>query len=102
MDGTVGTPATDLSYGLVDQWEQLPESLHHEDVVGVGVDSGDRVFILTRREARVVVCNRDGSFVTAWGEGLFTPRSHGISHGDVPEGCHTFRKFARAAGPGGK
>ena len=25
MDGTVGTPATDLSYGLVDQWEQLPD-----------------------------------------------------------------------------
>jgi sugar lactone lactonase YvrE len=79
MDGTVGTPATSLSYGLIDEWEQLPEDFHHEDVVGVGVDSGDRVFILTRREARVVVYDRDGSFVMAWGEGFFTPRAHGLT-----------------------
>ena len=70
--------------------------------------TGDRVFILTRREAGAVVYNRDGSFVTAWGEGLFTPRSHGliIAPDDtlycVDEGSHTFQKFARTAGPGGK
>jgi len=75
----MGTKDNGLHYGLVEEWEQLPDGLSHDDVVGVGVTSGDRVFILTRREARVLVYNRDGSFVTSWGEGFFTPRAHGLT-----------------------
>jgi DNA-binding beta-propeller fold protein YncE len=74
-----GTAAADLHYDLVDGWEQLPDGLHHEDVVGVGVDSNDQVFLLTRQESRVLVYKRNGSFDTAWGDDIFSPRTHGLT-----------------------
>ena len=75
----MATTTTPLRYDLVDRWEQLPGGLHHGDVVGVGVDSRDRVFLLTRRESRVIVYDRDGRFLTAWGDGFFTARPHGLT-----------------------
>jgi sugar lactone lactonase YvrE len=69
----------ELQYELVEGWEQLPPGLRHADVAGVAVDSRDRVFIATRSDSRVIVYNRDGSFAASWGDGLFTPRTHGIT-----------------------
>ncbi|HEX4216471.1 MAG TPA: peptidyl-alpha-hydroxyglycine alpha-amidating lyase family protein [Candidatus Dormibacteraeota bacterium] len=69
----------ELRYRVLEGWEQLPEGFHHGDVDGVGVDSRDRVFLFTREEARVLVYDRDGSFVASWGEDLFTPRTHGLT-----------------------
>jgi len=66
-------------YAVVEDWEQLPDGYHHGDVVGVGVDSRDRVYLLTRRESRVLVYNRDGTYIHSWGEQLFTPRTHGLT-----------------------
>jgi sugar lactone lactonase YvrE len=71
-----GLPAT---YRLLPEWEQLPVELRHDDVVGVSVDSRDRVFLLTRRESRVVVYDRDGRFLDSWGEGFFSARTHGLT-----------------------
>lgn len=68
-----------LGFQVIPDWEQLPSSYHHLDVDGVSVDSQDRVFLLTRAEPRVIVYNRDGSFIRSWGEGFFTPRTHGIT-----------------------
>jgi DNA-binding beta-propeller fold protein YncE len=68
-----------LGYALVEGWEQLPANLNHADVAGVAVDSADRVFIITRAQSRVIVYNRDGSFAAAWGDGMLTPRTHGIT-----------------------
>ncbi|MGH7922200.1 MAG: peptidyl-alpha-hydroxyglycine alpha-amidating lyase family protein [Candidatus Dormibacteraceae bacterium] len=68
-----------MEFQLVQDWEQLPEACHHGDVVGVSTDASDRLFVLTRRESRVLVYERDGAFVAAWGEGLFTPRTHGLT-----------------------
>ena len=88
-----------LSYKLVQGWEQLPAGWTHRDVVGVAVDSRDRVYILTRYDPRVIVYERDGRFVTSWGEGTFTPRTHGIRIGPddslyvVDEGDHTVRRY---------
>ena len=79
----VATPGN-LTYEVVEGWERLPEGYTHRDVVGVAVDARDRVFIYTRGEARVIVYERDGSFVTSWGEGFFTARTHGITIG--PDG----------------
>jgi len=58
--------------------KQLPAGLRHADVAGVTVDSRDRVFIITRSDSRVIVYNADGSFAGSWGDGTFTPRTHGI------------------------
>ena len=87
-------------YRVVEGWEQLPAGFGHLDTVGVAVDSKDRVYILTRSEPRVLVYERDGSFVTSWGEGTFTNRTHGLTIAPddsifcVDDGDHTVRKFS--------
>ena len=48
-------------------------------MAGVGVDSNDRGFLLTRREARVLVYSSVGEFLDAWGEGYFSDRPHGLT-----------------------
>ena len=88
-----------LRYKLVEGWEKLPADLKHLDCVGAGVDANDRVYLITRSDARVIVYEQDGTFVAAWGEGVFTPRTHCIRFGldgavyTVDDGNHTVRKF---------
>ena len=78
---------------------ETPPNLKHLDCVGAGVDGKDRVYLITRSDARVIVYEKDGTFVTAWGEGVFTPRTHCIRFGPdgavytVDDGNHTVRKF---------
>lgn len=95
----MSTTASALRYQLVPDWEQLPDGMHHEDVVGVSVDSRDRLFVFSRRESRVAIYEPDGSFVVAWGDGFFTPRTHGITVAPddtvycVDEGRHVIYHF---------
>jgi DNA-binding beta-propeller fold protein YncE len=80
------------------QWEQLPAGWRFGEVAGVATDSRDRVFVFTRGEHPVIVFERDGRFLTSWGEGQFV-RPHGIFIGpDDAVYCtddldHTVRKF---------
>src|SRR2546423_1459210 len=72
-----------LTFELVPDWEQLPSGWSHGDVAGVATDSQDRVFVFNRSEHPVIIYDRDGRFVSSWGEGVFT-RPHGITiHRDV-------------------
>lgn len=88
-----------LRYEVIEDWEQLPAGYRHLDVVGVATDSHSRVYMITRGESRVIVYERDGTFVRSWGEDIFTPRAHGITIGPddfvytVDDGDHTVRKF---------
>jgi hypothetical protein len=68
-----------IQYDVVTGWEQLPATFTHLDVVGVDVDSRDRVFVFTRAQPRVIVYAPDGTFLESWGEGFFTERTHGIT-----------------------
>src|SRR5579859_72980 len=86
-------------YDVVADWEQLPIGINHLDVVGIGVDSRDRVFVFTRAEPRVIIYERDGRFVSSWGDGFFTPRTHGLTIGPndevycVDEGAQVVYRF---------
>jgi DNA-binding beta-propeller fold protein YncE len=97
MSMTVGTG--DFKYEVVEGWEQLPAGWQHKDVSGVATDSDDRVYLITRSEARVIVYERDGTFVSAWGENEFSERTHGITIGPdgsvycVDDGGHIVKKF---------
>ena len=88
-----------LCYDVIEDWEKLPAGYRHQDVDGVAIDSRDRVYLITRGDARVIVYEPDGTFVTSWGEDIFTPRTHGITIGPdgsvytVDDGDHTVRKF---------
>jgi len=86
-------------FKVIEGWEKLPKGYVHKDVDGVATDSKDNVYLMTRQDARVIVYDQAGSFIRSWGEGLFTPRTHGIAIDSadfvytVDDGDHTVRKF---------
>lgn len=87
----------DYTYEVVEGWGQLPEGWAITDVGGVAVDSDDRVYVFNRSEHPMIVFDRDGTFVTSWGEGLF-PHPHGVHLGwdgnlyCTDDGDHTVRR----------
>ncbi|MFT5527790.1 MAG: DNA-binding beta-propeller fold protein YncE [Pirellulaceae bacterium] len=72
---TVGTG--DLVYEPATNWHQLPDDVQLVEAIGVAVDSKDNVFVFNRGEPAIIVFDRDGHFLNAWGEGQFV-RPHGI------------------------
>src|SRR5213593_205698 len=65
-------------YEVVDNWAKLPPGREfNADVAAVGVDKQDRVYAFNRGQHPMVVLDRDGNFLTSWGEGLFR-RAHGV------------------------
>jgi DNA-binding beta-propeller fold protein YncE len=95
--GQAGT----VSYEVVEGWEQLPSGYEHRDVAGVAVDAEDRVFLICRGDHPIIAYDRKGNFLSSWGQGLFTYRTHGITVGPdqtlycTDDGNHTIRKFTR-------
>jgi hypothetical protein len=84
-------------YRVVEDWAKLPQGWNLTDVASVAVDSKDRVYLFNRGAHPMVVLDRDGNFITSWGEGLFS-RAHGL-HIDgndnlycTDDGDHTVRK----------
>ncbi len=69
--------ANRIEFEVLRGWEQLPEGWSFVEVAGVATDSQDRVYCFNRGEHRVMVFDRDGQFLSAWGEGIFT-NAHGI------------------------
>jgi len=66
-----------LDFDAVRGWERLPEGWAFTEVAGVAVDSRDRVYVFCRGEHPVIVFDKEGRFLDAWGEGAFV-RPHGI------------------------
>lgn len=70
------------------EWAKLPDGWDFREVVDVAVDSRDRVYVFNRGDHPLIIFEQDGTFVEAWGEGLFT-RPHGLTivkdkeHGEV-------------------
>lgn len=67
-------------YEASEDWAQLPPGWSFGEVVGVATDSRDRVFVYSRSEHPLTVFDRDGKFLTSWGEGQMV-RPHGIHIG---------------------
>lgn len=84
-------------YRLAGDWAQLPSGWSFKDVAAVAVDKNDRVYVFNRGEHPLMVFDRDGKFITSWGEGLFK-RPHGLHMGPddtiycTDDGDHTVRK----------
>ena len=84
-------------YRVVENWAKLPPGWNLTDVASVAVDSNDRIYVFNRGAHPMVVLDREGNFITSWGEGLFN-RAHGL-HIDADDnlyctddGDHTVRK----------
>jgi hypothetical protein len=66
-----------FEYEVIQGWERLPEGWHFVEVAGVAVDSRDQVYVFNRGEHPVIVFDKEGRFLKAWGEGVFAS-PHGI------------------------
>ena len=75
-----------MEYEVLEGWEQLPEGWSFVEVAGVAVDSQDRVYVFNRGEHPMIIFDKDGRFLNAWGEGMFTS-AHGIY---IDENDHLF------------
>jgi hypothetical protein len=64
-------------YDLVQGWGQLPVGWVLGEVPAVAVDSSDRVYIFNRSAHPMIVFDREGNFLTSWGEDIFKV-PHGI------------------------
>jgi len=86
------------SYELVEDWAKLPKGWSFLDVAGLATDSQDRVYVLNRSDHPVMVFDREGNFLTSWGEGYFK-RAHGSCEGPdgsiycTDDGHHIVSKF---------
>ena len=87
-----------LEFEVLEGWEKLPEGFSFVEVAGVAVDSQDRVYVFNRGDHPVIVFDREGQFLDAWGEDVFS-NAHGIfiDRNDHVWCCdnhdHTVRKF---------
>jgi DNA-binding beta-propeller fold protein YncE len=85
-------------YRALARWGELPDGYCFAEVAGVATDSHDRVYVFNRGEHPVIVFDRDGKFLTSWGEGVVV-RAHGITIGPddavylTDDLQHTVRKF---------
>lgn len=70
----------EFTFEAVPGWGQLPPGWRFQEIGAVGVDRGDNVYVFNRGEHPMIVFDRDGRFLRAWGEGVF-PRAHGLHMG---------------------
>ena len=62
----------------VENWAKLPAGWSFKEVGGVGADAQDNVYVFNRGAHPMMVFDRHGNFLRAWGEGVF-PRAHGLT-----------------------
>ncbi|WP_158747785.1 peptidyl-alpha-hydroxyglycine alpha-amidating lyase family protein [Acidisphaera sp. L21] len=75
----------------------LPAEIQLGDVAAIAVDRNDRVFLFNRGSHPMVILDRHGTFLDAWGTGVFK-NPHGLHIGPddalycTDDGDHTVRK----------
>ena len=62
---------------VVEGWGQLPTGYHFKESSSVAVDAQDNIYVFCRGEHPVIVFDREGNFLRAWGKGMFT-RAHSV------------------------
>jgi hypothetical protein len=68
-------------YRVVENWGELPPGYTYGDTAAVCVDSKDNVYVFTRGAHPVVVYDRNGKFLSAWGEDIGFINAHGAAVG---------------------
>jgi len=65
------------TYTVVPDWAKLPSGETFGAVSAMATDSQDRVYGFQRKDPPVVIFDREGKFVSSWGDGSFL-LAHGI------------------------
>ena len=76
---TVGTGK--YTYTLIQDWAKLSPGETFAMVSAVATDSQDRVYGFQRKDPPIVIFDRNGNFLSSWGNGAFD-FAHGISISD--------------------
>ena len=71
---TVGTGK--YTYEFVENWARLPQGWRLGQTAIV-TDSRDRVYLFNRSDHPLIVLDREGNYLTSWGEGVLTD-AHGM------------------------
>jgi hypothetical protein len=66
-----------FKYRVIADWAKLPDGWSFKEVGGVGADNNDNVYVFNRGEHPMIVFDREGNFLSSWGEGQY-PRAHGV------------------------
>jgi DNA-binding beta-propeller fold protein YncE len=72
---TVGTGK--YTYNVIQDWAKLPPGETFAMVSAVATDAQDRVYAFQRKDPPIAVFDRQGKFLTSWGNGAFL-FAHGI------------------------
>ena len=85
-------------YEHVPGWGKLPDGWEWNHVVGVGVDSQDRIYAYNRSAHPMIVLDQSGNVASSWGEGVFGSAHHLLVGPDdslytTDLGDHTVRKW---------
>ncbi len=94
MSATVGSG--EFVYRVDPEWGELPDGWDLRDVAAVAVDHKDNVYVFNRGKHPMIVFDRDGKFLRAWGDDIFS-RAHGLHIGPnetlycTDDGDHTMR-----------
>ncbi len=93
----------DFRYEVIENWGKLPEYFEMDDPVDVAVDSRDRVYVGSRGNHPVLIFDREGNFVSCWGEGVYGD-PHGVYVGPDDSVYITDRatNIVEKCTPGGK
>src|SRR5437870_7008976 len=65
------------TYEVHEKWAVLPTGWTFGPVSAVATDSQDRVYAFQRKDPPVVIFDRDGTYLSSWGNGAFL-FPHGI------------------------
>ncbi|MBI2872149.1 MAG: 6-bladed beta-propeller [Chloroflexi bacterium] len=65
-------------YELVATWAKLPRHWNLGPVCDAAVNSKDEVHVFSRGAHPLTVWDKNGNFITSWGEGTFSANPHGI------------------------
>ncbi len=87
-----------IEYEVLEGWDRLPEGWSYVEVAGVACDSQDRVYVFNRGQYPMIVFDKEGRFLNAWGEGMFKgPHGIFIDREDnlwlADDKAHTVHKF---------
>ena len=87
-----------IEFEALEGWDRLPEGYAYVEVAGVACDSRDRVYVFNRGAYPVIVFDKEGRFLNAWGKGVFkNPHGIFIDHEDylwlADDRDHTVHKF---------
>ncbi len=95
---TVGTGK--YTFELIEDWAKLPDGWVLGQT-GIVTDSQDRVYLFNRSDHPLIVLDRDGNFITSWGEGVLDD-AHGLHIDDdeniyLPvKNSHVVQKYDRS------